>query len=332
MAHVEMIQAMPKIVVSYRRSDSSAMAGRIFDRLVARYGRESVFLDIENIPFGVDFRKHIQTTFQKADILLVIIGLQWMGAAPRGTFRIVEAADPVRIEVETALGRAMPIIPILIDGAKMPPAAELPESLHDFAFLNAIEITTGRDFHIHVDRLIDAIDQMLSTQPDAPVPGTVSSATTSRRPVAPDDTVDSAPLIYATSWSACLLPYLGFPIVVLLVAHHLIVNSFNLDTGYLRAVSLIVPSCFGFLLFWRDGAGSRTAVVLGIALGLVAVAGMAISESLNAGDPILPTTSYEWRENAEYAVSISLCFIVAYMFARGLYQHWVKKRKSFVGR
>src|SRR5579863_9809291 len=112
---------MSGIAISYRRSDSSAIAGRIFDRLVSRYGRDAVFMDIENIPFGIDFRDHIRSVLLKADVLLVVIGRSWAGADPSsGLRRILEEADPVRAELEVALERNMPLIPVLVDGAAMP--------------------------------------------------------------------------------------------------------------------------------------------------------------------------------------------------------------------
>ena len=149
---------MPKLAISYRRSDSSAIAGRIFDRLIAHYGREQVFMDIDNIPFGTDFRTHIQAVLQQADLLIVVIGPRWLGVDAGGAVRMAQADDPVRAEVEMALGRDLPLIPVLVDGAKMPEASALPASFKDFAFRNAAEVATGRDFHPHVDRLIAAID------------------------------------------------------------------------------------------------------------------------------------------------------------------------------
>ena len=94
----------PKIVVSYRRSDS-AMAGRIFDRLVQHFGKTNLFIDIDNVPFGVDFRKHIDDALKTSDLLVAIIGHNWLGSKDGGTARIMNAADPVRVELETALQR-----------------------------------------------------------------------------------------------------------------------------------------------------------------------------------------------------------------------------------
>src|SRR5262245_60451381 len=101
---------MPRIAISYRRDDSSGITGRIFDRLMAQYGIDSVVRDIDNIPLGVDFREHIGAVLAETDITLVIIGKRWLGP-PRGQRRINDPADPVRVEVETALRRGMPVIP-----------------------------------------------------------------------------------------------------------------------------------------------------------------------------------------------------------------------------
>src|SRR4051812_33124564 len=86
---------MPKITVSYRREDSEAITGRLFDRLVARYGKASVFRDIDNIPPGVDFRTHIDEALGETDVLLVVIGRRWLGSAKPGHRRIQDAEDPV---------------------------------------------------------------------------------------------------------------------------------------------------------------------------------------------------------------------------------------------
>src|SRR6516162_414528 len=122
------------------------MTGRIRDRLAARYGDDAVFMDIDNIPFGKDFRVHIFEAVVQSDILLVIVGQRWLGARS-GTRRIDDETDFVRLEVETALGNAIPIIPVLVGSARMPQPAQLPESLKNFAFLNAAPVDTGRDFH-----------------------------------------------------------------------------------------------------------------------------------------------------------------------------------------
>lgn len=153
---------MPRITISYRRNDSDVITGRIFDRLVGRYGRNSVFRDIDNIPLGVDFRQHIDRALGASDVVLAIVGPQWLGARETGN-RLDDVADPVRLEIETTLRKGVPLIPVLVLDAAMPLTAELPDNVKDFAFRNAIRIDAGQDFDIHIARLIRAMDRMLGT-------------------------------------------------------------------------------------------------------------------------------------------------------------------------
>jgi hypothetical protein len=153
---------MANIIISYRRSDSAAIAGRIRDRLAEYYGADAVFMDIDSIPFGIDFRQHIQEVVTKNHIMLALIGPKWMGAKKGGMSRISDDKDAIRIEIETALKRRMPLIPVLVGRASMPKSSALPESLQKLCFLNAAEIDDGRDFHQHLDRLIRAMDRLLT--------------------------------------------------------------------------------------------------------------------------------------------------------------------------
>jgi TRAP-type mannitol/chloroaromatic compound transport system substrate-binding protein len=179
---------MPRIVISYRRSDSAAMAGRIFDRLHAHYGDQSMFMDIDNVPLGMDFRRYIRDAIGQCDVLVAVIGPRWLGPRDPGRPRIHDTTDPVRLEIEGALEKGVPIVPVLVDDAHMPSDEELPDNLKDFAFINAASVDTGRDFRQHVDRLIRGIDDILaraaasavppgqSTPPIAPEPTGVSEA------------------------------------------------------------------------------------------------------------------------------------------------------------
>lgn len=146
---------MAKVFISYRRKDSIGVAGRIFDRLRLQFGDGAVFMDIDSIPFGEDFRERINEAVGQCDVVLAIMGSRWIGRTKSGR-RIDEPNDLVRVELETALARKLPVIPILIDSTKMPRGSELPPSLSDLVFRNAMNVDQGRDFNIHVDRLIRA--------------------------------------------------------------------------------------------------------------------------------------------------------------------------------
>jgi TIR domain len=144
---------MSKIVISYRRADSEAMAGRIRDRLANEFGEDSVFMDIDSIPIGVNFRDYIAEALKDTDILLVIIGQRWLGDQG-GRARIQNPTDPVRVEVETAFQLKIPLWPVLINDTPMPSADELPPSLQELPDFNAAMVESGRDFHMHMERLI----------------------------------------------------------------------------------------------------------------------------------------------------------------------------------
>jgi TIR domain len=148
------------------------VAGRIYDRLHAHFGADTVFMDIDAIPVGVDFREHIAAAVQQCDILLAVIGRKWTGQT-RARRRIDDPRDFVRIEIESALERDIPVVPILIDHARMPAEADLPPSLARLAYRNALDVDLGRDFHPHVARLIRGIERLFSqaSLPTPPPPG-----------------------------------------------------------------------------------------------------------------------------------------------------------------
>lgn len=134
---------------------------------MARFGPESVFMDIDSIPFGVNFQDHFTSALSGTNTLLVIIGPKWLGSTRSRKRRIDDAKDFVRMEVEKAIELRVPILPVLVDSAEMPPPARLPPSLQELSFLNAAEVDSGRDFDHHLDRLFRAIESHLEA-PTAP--------------------------------------------------------------------------------------------------------------------------------------------------------------------
>lgn len=151
----------PKIFISYRRDDSAYIAGIIYEKLEQHFGANSVFFDINSIPLGIDFRKHISGKAGECNILLAIIGDNWINAADnQGERRLDDPADFVRLEIESALDRDIPVIPVLVGNAHMPAMIELPSSLQGLAFRNAAEVRAGRDVQQHLVRLVNGIDQL----------------------------------------------------------------------------------------------------------------------------------------------------------------------------
>ncbi len=121
---------MPKLFISYRRHDSADATGRLHDRLKAHFGEESVFYDVDSIPIGLDFRKDIEKAVSQCDVLLAVVGEHWVKAeAQDGQRRLDNPNDLVRIEIETALARDIPVVPVLVGHASMPAEADLPGEL-----------------------------------------------------------------------------------------------------------------------------------------------------------------------------------------------------------
>jgi hypothetical protein len=164
---VDGVRMKSKIILSYRRSDSEVITGRIRDKLANHYGEDGVFMDTESIPLGFDYRKQIKDALLKNKVFIAVIGPKWLGGSGREA-RINEENDPVRIEVETALQQGLPIIPVLVSGATIPKATELPQSLHALCYLNGTEVDGGGDFHLHMGRVIQAIDQIVKASEAAP--------------------------------------------------------------------------------------------------------------------------------------------------------------------
>ncbi|MDB4285811.1 Hsp70 family protein [bacterium] len=154
-----------KLFLSYRRDDSQDVTSRLFDHLVGSFGRENVMVDVDNIPLGMDFRIHLDKMVSQCDIFLAIIGPEWLGTQGRGksqTRRIDSQKDFVRYEIESALKRNIPIIPILVKGASMPEENDLPESIKELSFRNGAVIRSGWEFNTDTKKLIAGIEKSLT--------------------------------------------------------------------------------------------------------------------------------------------------------------------------
>ena len=133
------------VFLSYRREDTSGYAGRLYDSLVDRFGKRGVFMDIDTIPPGEDFRKAIEDAVGACDALVALIGRRWSAASADGSARRLDDLDDwVRLELEYALEHGIAVIPALVDGARPPAADELPDSLRPLAGRQAIELSNQR--------------------------------------------------------------------------------------------------------------------------------------------------------------------------------------------
>src|SRR5262249_29740154 len=132
---------MASIFISYRREDTGGHAGRLCDRLTARFGGDRVFMDIQDIHPGQNFATSIEETMATCDCVIAVIGPRWVETVQK---RAQSGEDFVRHEIGAALKRHVTIVPVLVGGARMPAAADLPAELAELSFLNALEIRDER--------------------------------------------------------------------------------------------------------------------------------------------------------------------------------------------
>ena len=126
------------IAISYRREDSLPIAGRLYDRLQAKFGKKNVFMDFDSIPPGVDFREQIKQTIERCKLVIAVIGPDWLGERDDKTRRIDDASDFVRLEISYALKGGIPVIPLLINNTPMPKPEKLPADIEALSFRNAL--------------------------------------------------------------------------------------------------------------------------------------------------------------------------------------------------
>jgi len=150
-----------KIFINYRRDDSIGMAGRLHDRLAHTFGRAKLFMDVDHIPVGTDFVAHLNSQVAECDVILVVLGPNWLGVKDEsGRRRLDDPDDFVAIEIAAALTRDIRVIPVLVDGARMPKASELPDSLKPLARRHAVDVRHahfGHDAEALVARMREAL-------------------------------------------------------------------------------------------------------------------------------------------------------------------------------
>ena len=133
---------MPGIFISYRRKDTGGHAGHLAADLISRYGRSNVFMDVDSIPAGVDYGNPIDDALDSCNIAFVLIGDNWVDpVGPEQKRRIDEESDWVRREVASALERPdVTVVPVLVEGAAMPEAADLPAEISSLANIQALSL------------------------------------------------------------------------------------------------------------------------------------------------------------------------------------------------
>jgi hypothetical protein len=151
---------MSRIFICYRREDSEYIAHQIKEHLVNRFGSDSIIFDIDSIPLGADFRQFIEQKVASCDVLLAIIGNNWL----RTLNERLKDQDHVRIELEAGLARESAVVPVVVGLAAMPQEKELPKTLRPLVYRNATEVRGGHDLKAHLDRLVDKLDKMLTPE------------------------------------------------------------------------------------------------------------------------------------------------------------------------
>ena len=167
-------KTMSKILISYRHEDSADVTGRVYDRLIQHFRQGAIFKDVDSIPLGVDFRIYLDAQVAKCEVFLAVIERDWMKKrGSKGKSRLDDPGDFVRIEIESALKRQIPVIPVLVSGASIPLAERLPASLQNLSYRHGIAVRPDPDFHRDMDRLIEYLKQQIQglkerrTEPDA---------------------------------------------------------------------------------------------------------------------------------------------------------------------
>ena len=157
------------IFISYRRSDSQDVTGRIYDRLNGHFDNELIFRDVDSIPYGDDFQEKLTQSVGGCQVLVAVIGPTWLNVLQERLQR--PDTDWVRTEIAIALQRNIPVIPLLVGGASIPGGDKLPNDLKSLAKRNATQARPDPDFHNDMERLIQRLEEIVSqpTQPLSPL-------------------------------------------------------------------------------------------------------------------------------------------------------------------
>ena len=151
-----------RIFVSYRHDDSGYVVDDICRELARHFGAPAIFKDVDSIPPGVNFKRYLTDAVQRCDVLLAVIGRDWLERAADGATRLADARDFVRIELEAALERGIPLIPVMVRGASIPKPEDLPESLAELPYFNGVHVRRAPDFERDVERLRATLEGLLA--------------------------------------------------------------------------------------------------------------------------------------------------------------------------
>jgi hypothetical protein len=260
-----------KIFISYRRGGVKARTYRMADALKHRFGADSVFLDIESIAAGARFADVIRDSIHSSSIVLIMIGPNWVNMKRDGKRRLDNPNDNLRIEVETALQSGALVIPVLVNGAVMPGANELPSDIAELTELNAAGLSDSH-WHYDIEQLITQIDPTPKPEPQ-PDP-------------APEPEKKSKLNLPA-------LVSLGLLAWILLV---LIGDDYDQETMLGAATVSVVAFClsaFAYIKARKQGKTSRSMCVSGMILGVLLLL-VSASEYESFNGEYIPDAEASW--------------------------------------
>jgi hypothetical protein len=149
---------MAALFISYRRKDTADIVGRLFDRLAGYYGTDRVLLDVDALLAGENYRTQIQSLIERCRVVLAVIGAEWLDAQTAdGRRRLDDPDDQLRIELEVAFAAGRTVIPVLVHGAALPAAKQLPESLAPLAGCEPAPVQSGSGFAADFQTLLDRL-------------------------------------------------------------------------------------------------------------------------------------------------------------------------------
>jgi hypothetical protein len=152
---------MAGIFINYRRDDAPGVAGRLFDYLALKYPRQSLFMDVDAMKPGMDFAQQLDAQVAQCRVLLAVIGPRWFEARDKdGHHRLDSDKDYVRIELASALKREIPVIPVLVDGATLPPEEGLADDLRPLVRRHALELRHTR-FNADAEAIVHALEAVV---------------------------------------------------------------------------------------------------------------------------------------------------------------------------
>lgn len=269
---------MAGIFINYRRGDARSEAGRLFDWLSQYFGREQVFMDVSgSIEPGLEFDKVIEKAVSSCEVLIVMIGKEWLGMVDeKGKRRLDDPHDFVRMEISAALNRNIRVIPVLVEGVTMPEEGDLPEDLKRLCKRQALEISDNR-WEFDTQQLVKVLEKA-GVKPIGP-----------RRSDVTDDSRKPIPPVGKTSyWKAISSLILGM--LLLISFSEMTVDE---DTKIGALVFALVALGLGIAAFYdaKRSANAGGAKGKGLAISGMVLAGiliLAFIGTLTNSDPSAP--------------------------------------------